>query len=159
MPDKKEDKKKQEKSLKVSMKTKNSLGKKKPKEYWRGVGRRKTATARVRIWNKGEPDFIVNGKKFKDFFRVPGADQIVFAPLRELNLLSKFKVTTIVRGGGFWGQAEAIRNALARALIKFNPDFHKKMRELGFLTRDSRMKERKKPGLKGARKSPQFSKR
>ena len=126
--------------------------------YWQAVGRRKTATAQVRIWEDAK-GFLVNGQKLNDYFKIKALIKKVSSPLEELKLLSKFRVTVIVKGGGPSGQAEAVRHGLARAIIKYNADFQKSMRELGFLTRDSRRKERKKPGLKRARKAPQFSKR
>ena len=131
---------------------------KKVNRYWRGVGRRKTAMARVRIW-EDTADFLVNGQKLNDYFKGQTLIKKATSPLNEFELLSKFKVMVITRGGGPSGQAEAVRHGLARAIIKYNPDFQKQMRDLGFLTRDSRRKERKKPGLKRARKAPQFSKR
>jgi len=141
--------------------TKKTIKPKKAKAvncYWRGVGRRKTAMARVRIW-EGAADFLVNDQKLDDYFKVQALIKKVSSPLEEFKLSSKFKVMVIVRGGGPSGQAEAVRHGLARAIVKYNPDFQKQMRDLGFLTRDSRRKERKKPGLKRARKAPQFSKR
>ncbi len=114
--------------------------------------------ARVRIW-EGAADFLVNDQKLDDYFKVQALIKKVSSPLEEFKLSSKFKVMVIVRGGGPSGQAEAVRHGLARAIVKYNPDFQKQMRDLGFLTRDSRRKERKKPGLKRARKAPQFSKR
>ena len=142
--------------------TKETIKPKKAKKaanrYWRGVGRRKTAMARVRIW-EGAADFLVNGQKLSDYFKGQALIKKASSPLEEFELLSKFKVIVVTRGGGPSGQAEAVRHGLARAIIKYNPDFQKQMRDLGFLTRDSRRKERKKPGLKRARKAPQFSKR
>jgi len=130
----------------------------KKEEYWEGIGRRKTATARVRLWPKGK-GFLVNEKPLKEYFPISNLVQTATAPLEELKLSSKFKVTAKTSGGGIGGQAEAVRHGLARALAKFDPKLQKTMREQGFLTRDSRMKERKKPGLKRARKAPQWQKR
>jgi len=131
----------------------------KKNRYWEGVGRRKTAVARVRISTQGEKDFLVNEKKLKDYFSIPYLCQTARAPLELLKLLDKFKVSVKIKGGGICAQAEAIRHGLARALVKFNPNFRKKLKKAGFLTRDPRMKERKKFGLKKARRAPQWQKR
>ena len=127
--------------------------------YWEGVGRRKTAVARVRIFTRGEKEFLVNEKKLSNYFSVSFLDEKAISPLKLLKLLDKFRITVKVRGGGVDAQAEAIRHGLSRALIKFNPNFRKKLKKAGFLTRDSRMKERKKFGLKRARRAPQWQKR
>jgi small subunit ribosomal protein S9 len=127
--------------------------------YFEAVGRRKTAVARVRIMTKGEKEIIVNEKPYKEYFKDPFLQEVVLAPLKKINLLGKFRITVKVQGGGFTGQAEAIRHGLARALVKFNPDFKKRLKKAGFLTRDPRERERKKPGLKRARRAPQWSKR
>jgi len=127
--------------------------------YWEGVGRRKTAVARVRIFTRGEKEFLVNEKKLSNYFSISFLDEKAILPLKLLKLLDKFRITVKVRGGGVDAQAEAIRHGLSRALIKFNPNFRKKLKKAGFLTRDSRMKERKKFGLKRARRAPQWQKR
>jgi len=138
---------------------KEKLPKKKKVQYFEGVGRRKTAIARVRIYPTGENVFLINEKSYQEYFKDPFYHEIIFAPLKKLNQLSKFKVTVKVKGGGTTAQAEAIRHGLARALVKFNPNFKKPLKKAGFLTRDSRERERKKPGLKRARRAPQWSKR
>lgn len=128
-------------------------------KYWEGVGRRKTGVARVRIFSKGSKEFIVNAKELKYYFPIVFLREIANSPLEVLKLSDKFKVSVKASGGGINAQAEAIRHGLSRALIKFNPNFRKKLKKSGFLTRDSRMKERKKFGLKRARRAPQWQKR
>jgi small subunit ribosomal protein S9 len=132
---------------------------KKPAKYFEEVGRRKTAVARVRLFTQGEKTFLVNDKPLKDYFPGHELEQIVLSPLERMNCLDKFRVVVKVKGGGFHAQAEAVRHGVSRALTLFNPDFRKKMKKAGFLTRDSRMRERKKFGLKRARRAPQWQKR
>lgn len=129
------------------------------KKYYKGVGRRKTSSARVRVYPEGEGKFEVNQRSLEDYFSNPSSLKKAKAPLEISGLLSEVRVSVLVEGGGFNGQAEAVRHGLARALVELNPDFKEKMKEYGFLTRDPRMKERKKPGLKGARRAPQWQKR
>lgn len=129
------------------------------KEYIEAVGRRKESSARVRLFPEGKGKFVVNGKKLEDYFSNKPSVKKARAPLEVLSLGSKVGVSALAKGGGFTGQSEAIRHGLARALVEFNPEFKKRMKKYGFLTRDPRMKERKKPGLKGARKAPQWGKR
>lgn len=127
-------------------------------QYYEGIGRRKTASARVRIMT-GSGDFVVNGKPAEEYFpRVGDMDHII-APLQEAEMLGKLDISVLVNGGGVTGQAGAVRHGIARALLKLDPDLRPKMRKGGFLTRDARMKERKKPGLKRARKAPTYTKR
>jgi small subunit ribosomal protein S9 len=127
-------------------------------QYYEGIGRRKTASARVRIMT-GSGDFVVNGKPAEEYFpRVGDMDHII-APLQEAEMLGKLDISVLVNGGGVTGQAGAVRHGIARALLKLDPDLRPKMRKAGFLTRDARMKERKKPGLKRARKAPTYTKR
>lgn len=133
--------------------------KKKPDRYFEAVGRRKTSIARVRLFTRGEKIFLVNDKNLKEYFPVFELQQIVVASLRKMKSLEKFRVSIKVKGGGIRAQAEAIRHATARALVKFNPNFKKRLKKAGYLTRDSRMKERKKFGLKKARRAPQWQKR
>jgi len=130
-----------------------------PKErYIEAVGRRRTAIARVRIFSKKE-GFEVNNKKLVEYFPSKELQNTALAPLEILNLAGKFLVTVKTRGGGLQGQAEALRHGLARTLIKFNPEFRKRLKKAGYLRRDPRMKERKKYGLKKARRAPQWKKR
>jgi small subunit ribosomal protein S9 len=132
---------------------------KKTAKYYEGVGKRKTATARVRIFSQGEKNFLVNEKLLDKYFPIPQLQQISLSSLEIMDLLGKFGVSVKVKGGGLNAQAEAIRNGMAKALVVFNPDFRKKLKKAGFLTRDPRMRERKKFGLKRARRAPQWSKR
>jgi len=131
----------------------------KPQKYWEAVGRRKTAVARVRLFAKGEKEILVNKKPYQQYFSNLELWQIVTAPLSKMKSLERFRVLAKIRGGGFHAQAEAVRHGIARALVEFNPDFRKRLRKSGFLTRDSRMRERKKFGLKRARRAPQWKKR
>ncbi len=126
--------------------------------YHYGVGRRKTATAQVRYYPTGDGNIVVNGKPFDEYFTRSRDVQTVTAPLMAAGL-GGFQVTALVRGGGPTGQAGAVMQGLARALVESNPDLRSVLRQGGFLTRDPRMKERKKPGLKRARKAPQYTKR
>lgn len=127
--------------------------------YWEAVGRRKTAVARVRLFTKGEKGMWVNGKEYKAYFQYPGLFLIPEDPLKKMKSFERFRVTAHIYGGGMHAQAEAFRHGISRALVKFNQDFRKRLKRAGFLTRDSRMKERKKFGLKGARRAPQWQKR
>jgi small subunit ribosomal protein S9 len=129
-------------------------------DYYYGMGRRKTAVARVRVFSNGDGSITVNGRTAQNYFGQREAYlATIAAPFRVLDLGNKYTVTVRVVGGGTTGQAGAIRHALARALVRMNPDAKHPLRKAGFLTRDSRMKERKKPGLKRARKAPQYTKR
>lgn len=123
------------------------------------VGRRKTATVRVRLFTQGKKGIIVNNKPCAEYFTTFALQKTVEDPMEKLKCLDKFAVTAIVKGGGPSGQAEAVRHGIARALVKLNPYFKKRLKKYGFLTRDPRMRERKKPGLKRARRAPQWSKR
>jgi small subunit ribosomal protein S9 len=129
-------------------------------EYYYGMGRRKTAVARVRLYPNGDGGIIVNGKAAQAYFRQREALMAaIAAPFRVLDLDNNYTMTIRVVGGGSSGQAGAIVHALSRALVRLNPDFKANLRKAGYLTRDPRMKERKKPGLKRARKAPQYTKR
>jgi small subunit ribosomal protein S9 len=129
-------------------------------EYYYGMGRRKTAVARVRLFPNGDGSIVVNGKNAQTYFgQLASHLSTVSSPLRVLDLGSSYNMTARVVGGGTSGQAGAIRHALARALVRMNPEFKAALRKAGYLTRDPRMKERKKPGLKRARKAPQYTKR
>jgi small subunit ribosomal protein S9 len=127
-------------------------------QYYEGVGRRKASSARVRVM-KGKGDFTVNGRPLEDFFPRLGDKDLILSPLEDSSLLNAVDVTVLVKGGGITGQAGAVRMGLGRALLLLNPALDRVMRNGGHLTRDPRVKERKKPGLKRARKAPQFTKR
>jgi small subunit ribosomal protein S9 len=129
-----------------------------PTQYYEGIGRRKTATARVRIIN-GSGNIVVNGKSGTEYFVRLGDMQDILAPLHAAGLEGKLDVSVIVQGGGQTGQTGAVQHGLARALVEMDPALRPAMRAGGFLTRDARMKERKKPGLKRARKAPTYTKR
>ena len=131
----------------------------KPTRYFEATGRRKTAVARVRLFTQGEKAFLVNEKSLEIYFPILKLQQIARSPLLKMKCLDKFRISVIVRGGGLTGQAEALRHGISRALVIFNPDFRKRLRKTGFLTRDPRMRERKKFGLKRARRAPQWQKR
>ncbi|MCK5044688.1 30S ribosomal protein S9 [Candidatus Parcubacteria bacterium] len=131
----------------------------KSKKYIEAIGRRKTATARVRIWTKGDKEILINDKPYKSYFSVPELQQTITASLEKMKCVDKFRVSIKVKGGGIFSQAEAVRHAIARALVKFNPEFRKRLKKAGHLTRDPRMRERKKFGLKRARRAPQWKKR
>ncbi len=129
-------------------------------EYYYGMGRRKTAVARVRLFPNGDGSVIVNGKNAQAYFgQRDTLLATIAAPLRLLDMTNTYSMTVRVVGGGTSGQAGAIRHGVARALVRVNPDWKPALRKAGFLTRDPRMKERKKPGLKRARKAPQYTKR
>ena len=127
------------------------------KQYFEGVGRRKTAVARVRITEASRHSFAVNDKTLEDYFKTDEQMATAKDPLSVLT--EKFKVTVKVSGSGLPAQSEAIRHGLARALEKYDPVLRSELKEKGFLKRDPRKKERKKFGLKKARRAPQWSKR
>lgn len=128
-------------------------------QYYEGIGRRKESTARVRLMN-GSGQFIVNGKSLEEYFTRLGDPETILEPLGAAGeSREKYDFTVVVKGGGVTGQTEAVQLGLARALIKFDPDLRPSLRRGGYLTRDARVKERKKPGLKGARKAPTYTKR
>ncbi len=127
------------------------------KKYTEGIGRRKVAVARVRIFEAAKNTFEVNGKKLDDYFKT---EEQIKTVKEALDLAGqKFKVSIKVLGSGLNAQAEAIRHGLARALEKFDPALRAELKEKGYIKRDPRKKERKKFGLKGARRAPQWSKR
>ncbi len=132
---------------------------KKKGHYIEAVGRRKTSVARVRLFDTVKGGIIVNGKDFFLYFPTVNLQRIVQEPLKETQFLQKFAIEVKVNGGGISSQAGAIRHGIARVLEKYQPDLRKPLKHLGFLKRDSRMKERRKFGLKKARKAPQWSKR
>ncbi|MFC7372623.1 30S ribosomal protein S9 [Fictibacillus iocasae] len=123
-----------------------------------GTGRRKHSVARVRLV-PGEGQIVINGRSIDEYFGLETLKLIVKQPLNETDTLGKYNVLVNVSGGGYTGQAGAIRHGVSRALLQADPEFRGTLKSAGFLTRDARMKERKKYGLKGARRAPQFSKR
>jgi small subunit ribosomal protein S9 len=127
--------------------------------YYYGTGRRKTAVARVRLFPGGDGTIIVNGKDSNQYFGREALTSTIRAPLRLLDLGGRFNATVRVVGGGVSGQAGAVRHGIARALVRADEEWKPSLRKAGYLTRDSRMKERKKYGLKRARKAPQYTKR
>ncbi len=127
-------------------------------EYYEGIGRRKASTARVRI-TSGSGDFIVNERTLEDYFPRLGDSNKVIEPLEAVGQRDSLDVTVLVNGGGITGQTGAVRLGIARALLNMNPELKPLLRKSGYLTRDSREKERKKPGLKRARKAPTYTKR
>lgn len=128
--------------------------------YYEGVGRRKVATARVRLYTDGQVgSILVNERSAEEYFSRFGDMHVAMEPLEATGLTGKFFVSVQVRGGGVSGQTAAIRLGIARALLESDPELHSALRKGGFLTRDPRIKERKKPGLKRARKGPQYTKR
>ena len=128
------------------------------KPYFYGTGRRKSSVARVRVYN-GTGKITVNDRDIDDYFGLETLKLIVRQPLALTGTTDKFDIVCRVNGGGVTGQAGAIRHGVARALLQYNEELRSELKKAGFLTRDPRMKERKKYGLKGARRAPQFSKR
>ena len=127
-------------------------------QYFYGTGRRKSSVARVRVY-PGSGNITINGRDIDDYFGLDTLKLIVRQPLALTETAEQFDVVCTVAGGGVTGQAGAIRHGLSRALLLFNPELRPVLKKAGFLTRDPRMKERKKYGLKAARRAPQFSKR
>ena len=127
--------------------------------YMYGTGRRKSSVARVHLFPNGTGKITINGRDIDDYFGLETLKFIVRQPVELLGLTEKFDIEVKVSGGGFTGQAGAIRFGLARALVQADSEYRAALKKAGFLTRDSRMKERKKYGLKAARRAPQFSKR
>ena len=139
----------------------------KKEKYFQAVGRRKESVAIVRLYTKKSTDIIegdyalimVNEKDYRNYFSDKNLQLVVESSLRKLKSINRFKITAKVSGGGLSGQADAIKHGIAKALVMFDQNFRKKLKKAGFLTRDSRVKERRKYGLKKARKSPQWQKR
>lgn len=143
----------------TAAKTSSKASKAIPKEnFYRGTGRRKEAVARVRLY-PGTGEVTVNNKTVGDYFGTEYLQALVKAPFGATETVDRYNVIAAIAGGGVAGQAEALRHAIARALLLVNEDFRDELRKAGFLTRDQRAKERRKYGLKKARKAPQFSKR
>ena len=127
-------------------------------QYYEGIGRRKASTARVRVMN-GSGEFMVNDRTLEEFFTRPGDIESIIGPLETVGRRNSLDVSVLVQGGGVTGQTDAVKLGVARALLKLDPDLKPALRKSGFLTRDPREKERKKPGLKRARKAPTYTKR
>lgn len=128
-------------------------------KYISAIGRRKEATARVRFFDSGKGIITVNGQELKKYFPIFQLFDLVFAPLKQVGAMEKYDISVKVSGGGKQSQAEAARHGISRVLVKFNADLKPTLKKAGFLTRDSRVKERKKFGHKKARRSPQWAKR
>ena len=128
-------------------------------QYYEGLGRRKTAMARVRLYPGGNGTIMVNDKVADQYFGREWDIKHLSEPLVVTDNLAHFNVSVHTKGGGITGQADAIRMGIARALVKFDPESLATLRKFGLMTRDPRAKERKKPGLKRARKAPQYTKR
>jgi small subunit ribosomal protein S9 len=130
------------------------------RRYYEGIGRRKRASARVRIYmDDADGTFTVNGKDVLEFFPRFGDHKILTGPLSDTDFLGKVDVSVHINGGGITGQTSAVRLGLARALVKYDEGLRGTLRTNGHMTRDARVKERKKPGLKRARKAPTYTKR
>ena len=127
-------------------------------QFFTATGRKKTSTARVRL-RPGKGEIIINERKFEEYFGRPVLRLIVNQSLEEIEMIGKFDIYANCSGGGHAGQAGALRHGISRALLKFNPELRAALKAGGFLTRDSRQKERKKYGKRGARRGTQFSKR
>lgn len=130
----------------------------KKEKYFEAVGRRKTSIARVRLYTK-KGDIIVNDKDYLKYFPILRLQKAVISPIEELSVADKVGVTVKVQGGGINSQSGAVRLGISRALVLYNPNFRKPLRKVGYLTRDARAVERKKYGLKKARRAPQWKKR
>ncbi len=128
-------------------------------DYYEGIGRRKESTARVRVM-RGSGQFVVNSKPAADYFPRMGDLETILGAIKITGESEgTYDVTVMVQGGGVTGQVDAVKLGLSRAMVKLNPEFRPALRKNGFLTRDPREKERKKPGLKRARKAPTYTKR
>ncbi|MBI5401145.1 MAG: 30S ribosomal protein S9 [Candidatus Yonathbacteria bacterium] len=138
---------------------KTTVAKKAVHRYIEAVGRRKTSTARVRITEAPKESSVINGKDVPTYFPTLELQKIVNEAIEKSKVAGKFMVSVRVVGGGIHSQAEAVRHGLSRALVTFDEETRKRLKKLGFLKRDPRMKERRKFGLKKARKAPQWSKR
>ena len=129
------------------------------RQYQYGTGRRKSSVARVRVYQGGTGSITINGRDIDDYFGLDTLKMVVRQPLAATDLVGKVDIICTVEGGGVSGQAGAIRHGIARALLLVDESYRAALKSAGFLTRDPRMKERKKYGLKAARRAPQFSKR
>ncbi|MGJ3240588.1 MAG: 30S ribosomal protein S9 [Anaerolineae bacterium] len=128
-------------------------------QYYEGIGRRKRATARVRLFPGGTGNFTVNDKSLEEYMPRMGDMEVLLQPFAAVGQELSYDISVHVNGGGISGQRDAIKLGIARALLKIDPDMRSALKARGLLTRDSRIKERKKPGLKRARKAPTFTKR
>jgi small subunit ribosomal protein S9 len=128
-------------------------------QYYEGIGRRKAASARVRLFPGGTGNIIINDKDGKEYLPREGDVEVLLEPLTTIGQEGNFDISVHVQGGGISGQRDAIRLGVARALLLLDPDFRPALRAEKLLTRDPRVKERKKPGLKRARKAPTYTKR
>jgi len=144
---------KKEKKVVIVKETKKKI------KYFEALGRRKTSTSRVRLSKGTKKIFLVNEKPLESYFSTFELQEIVLSPLKLMDLVEQFNISARVKGGGLHSQAEALRHGIAKALVLFNADFRKTLKKAGYLTRDSRMRERKKFGLKRARRAPQWQKR
>jgi small subunit ribosomal protein S9 len=129
------------------------------KPYMYGTGRRKSSVSRVHLFPDGTGSITINGRDIDEYFGLETLKMLVRQPLVSTDMLGKVDIVATVEGGGVSGQAGALRHGVARALLSVNPEYRAILKKAGFLTRDPRMKERKKYGLKAARRAPQFSKR
>ena len=129
------------------------------KPYFYGTGRRKSSVARVHLFPNGTGAITINGRDIDEYFGLETLKMVVRQPLNTTNVVGKVDIAATVVGGGVSGQAGALRHGISRALLEMDPEFRPALKAAGFLTRDPRMKERKKYGLKAARRAPQFSKR
>lgn len=156
--------KKIKETKKEEKKVEKKLKKEEKRKYIEGIGRRKTSTARVRIFelknSKSEEEKItINNKDYKIYFPIKEYQKIITSPLKRVKIKKPIEISVLVKGGGTTGQAEAIRLGLSRALVKLDQKFYEPLKRADLLTRDPRMKERKKFGLKRARRAPQWQKR
>lgn len=128
-------------------------------QYYEGIGRRKRATARVRLFPGGTGNMVINDLDARDYLPRAGDVEVMLAPLTDIGQEASYDITVHVNGGGVSGQRDAILLGVARALVKIDPDLRSRLKDGGYLSRDPRVKERKKPGLKRARKAPTYTKR
>ena len=128
-------------------------------KYIESIGRRKEAVARVRLHHGGTGTIKINDRELVEYLPLEIMQQAVISPLKETGMENVFDITVVVKGGGVHGQADAIRLGIARGLVDFNPEFRGTLKKVGFLSRDARVRERKKFGHRSARRSPQWSKR
>jgi len=128
-------------------------------KYHYGKGKRKTSTAKVRLYEGGSGIITINDRLIQEYVPTAKFIELILSPLVITGFEKTFDITVKVEGGGFSSQADALRHGISKALLEFNPELRSTLKKQGFLTRDSRSKERKKPGLRRARRAPQFSKR